>query len=544
MYLALPERARCGERLDRPGISSLKHRLASALVGSLALAIAGCTGTTSSTESTFRLVLSNEPPTLDWSLATDSVSITVIENLMDGLTRFDDELRAVPAIASSWDVSDGGRRYVFHLRPGVTWSDGRPVTAADFEYAWKRLLDPRTAAQYAYFLYPIANAKAYNTGKLTDASIVGVRARSDSELEVLLEEPLVYFPSLTTFMVTFPQRRDLIERHGDRWTDPGHLVTNGPFRLREWRHEYRLVLEANSGYYGGRPRVDRVNMYVVNERTTELTLYQTGDLDYAQLPPEAIPTFEGTPEHRRLPILRGYYVGFNVAKPPFTDPRVRRAFALAIDREEFPKILRGGELAARSWVPPGMPGYEPDVGLGYDPQRAIALLAEAGYPEGRGLPAVEYVYNTGPVNTLIAENLQAQWKRALGIDVRLDNVEWKVYLKRLEQDAPPMFRLGWGADYPDPDNFLALFTADSGNNHTRWANQGYDDLVARAASEPDPGRRLAMYREAQRILTELDVPIVPLFTHSQNILVKPWVRGFDLNAMEILSLQNVSLGRP
>ncbi len=507
-----------------------------------ALLLGACRAQSNSDHNTFRLVLSNEPPTLDWSLATDSVSITVIENLMDGLTRFDHDLHPVPAVASSWEVLDGGRRYVFTLRPDVTWSDGRPVTAGDFEYAWKRLLDPRTAAQYAYFLYPVVNAKAYNTGAITDPSTIGVRARSALELEVVLEQPMVYFPSLTTFMVTFPQRRDLIERYGDRWTDPGRLVTNGPFRLDEWRHEYRLLLSANPRYYGGKPKVDRVRMYVVNERTTELTLYETGDLDYAQLPPEAIPTFEGTPEHRRLPILRGYYVGFNVSKPPFTDPRVRQAFALALDREEFPKILRGGELAARSWVPPGMPGYEPDVGLGHDPERARALLAEAGYPDGIGLPAVEYVYNTGPVNTLIAENLQAQWKRTLGITVSLDNVEWKVYLKRLEQDAPAMFRLGWGADYPDPDNFLALFTADSGNNHTRWANRRYDALVAAAASEPDAVRRLAMYRDAQRILTEQDAPIVPLFTHSQNILVKPWVRGFDVNAMEILSLQGVSLG--
>ncbi|MEW6681529.1 MAG: peptide ABC transporter substrate-binding protein [Nitrospirota bacterium] len=507
-----------------------------------ALLLGACRGPITSDANTFRLVLSNEPPTLDWSLATDSVSITVIENLMDGLTRFDHDLRPVPAVASSWDVSDDGRRYLFHLRPDVTWSDGAPVTADQFEYAWKRLLDPKTAAQYAYFLYPVANARAYNTGKNADPSSVGVKARSATELEVILEQPLVYFPSLTTFMVTFPQRRELIERYGDQWTEPGHLVTNGPFRLDEWWHEYRLVLSANPRYYGGKPRIDRVKMYVVNERTTELTLYETGDLDYAQLPPESIPTFEGTPEHRRVPILRGYYVGFNVTKPPFTDPRVRQAFALAIDRDELPKILRGGERAANSWVPPGMPGYEPDVGLRYDPQRARRLLAEAGFPKGKGLPVIEYVYNTGPINTLIAENLQAQWKRTLDIDVRLDNLEWKVYLKRLDQDAPAMFRLGWGADYPDPDNFLALFTADSGNNHSRWANAKYDALVAQAASEPDPGRRLAMYREAQRILTEQDVPIIPLFTHVNNVLVKPWVRGFDLNAMEILSLQGVSMG--
>jgi oligopeptide transport system substrate-binding protein len=500
-----------------------------------------CTPQPSSSDRTFRLVLSNEPPTLDWSLATDSVSITVIENLMDGLTRFDRDLQPVAAVASHWDVSADGRRYLFYLRPDVAWTDGRPVTAGDFEYAWKRLLDPKTGAEYAYFLYPVLNAKAYNTGVMKDPARVGVRALSATVLEVRLERPVAYFPSLTTFMVTFPQRRDLVERFGDSWTAPEHLVTNGPFRLAEWRHEYKLVLAANAGYYGGRPSLDRVLMYVVNERTTELTLYETGDLDYAQLPPEAIPSFEGTPEHKRFPILRGYYVGFNVTKPPFTDPRVRRAFTLALDREEFPKILRGGEHAARSWVPPGMFGYDPSVGLPFDPARARALLAEAGYPDGRGLPPVAYVFNTGPVNTLVAENLQAQWKNNLGVTVTLDNLEWKVYLKRLQHDAPPLYRLGWGADYPDPDNFLALFTAGSGNNHTGWANARYDELVAEASAEPDRARRLVLYHEAQRLLTEEDVPIIPLFTHVQNVLVKPWVKGLDLNAMEILSLHGVTM---
>jgi oligopeptide transport system substrate-binding protein len=388
----------------------------------------------------------------------------------------------------------------------------------------------------------VVNAKAYNTGGVKDPNLVGVRALSPTRLEVRLERPLVYFPSLTTFMVTFPQRRDLIERFGSHWTDPQHLVTNGPFRLTDWRHEYRLTLEANARYYGGRSKLDRVLMYVVNERTTALTLYQTGDLDLVQLPPEAIPTFEGTAEHARKPILRGYYVGFSVNKAPFTDPRIRRAFALALDREEFPKILRGGERAARSWVPPGMFGYEPSVGLPFDPDRARRLLTEAGYPGGQGLPPLTYVYNTGPVNTLIAENLQAQWKRNLNVSVALDNAEWKVYLKRLQNDPPALFRLGWGADYPDPDNFMALFTAGSGNNHSGWANPRYDALVAEAAAEPDPQKRLALYRQAQRILTEEDVPIIPLFADVQNVLIKPWVNGLVLNAMEVLSLQNVTLG--
>ena len=508
----------------------------------LAVVLAGCSAA-SPDSATFRLAISNEPPTLDWSLATDSVSIPIIENLMDGLTRFDDDLRPKPAIATGWEISDAGRRYLFHLRSDATWSDGRAVTASDFEYAWKRLLDPHTASEYAYFLYPVLNAKAYNTGAVTDSSAVGVRALSPTLLDVRLEKPIVYFPMITTFTATFPHRRDVIERFGTHWTDPEHIVTNGPFRLRGWRHEYRLTLEANPNYYGGHSRVDRVLMYVVNERTTALTLYQTGDLDLVQLPPEAIPTFQDSPELRRKPILRGYYVGFNVKKAPFDDSRVRRALAMALDREEFPKILRGGEQAARGWVPPGMLGHDPSIGLPFDPQRARRLLAEAGYPEGKGLPLLTYVYNTGPVNTLIAENLQAQWKRNLDVAVALDNVEWKVYLKRLQTDPPGLYRLGWGADYPDPDNFMALFTSGSGNNHSEWMNPRYDALVSKAASEADHAKRLALYREAQRILTEEDVPIIPLFSDVQNVLIKPWVSGLRLNAMEILSFQDVTVDR-
>jgi oligopeptide transport system substrate-binding protein len=490
---------------------------------------------------TFRMNLSNEPPTLDGSLATDSVSFEVITNLMEGLTEYDENLQPRPAIAERWEVSPDGKTYTFYLRSGATWTDGRPVTAHDFVYSWRRLLDPRTAAEYAYFLYDVVNAYDYNTGKITDPSLVGVRALDDFTLEVRLRKPLVYFPSLVTFMVTFPLRQDVIEKYGDRWTEPEHIVTNGPFRLAEWRHEYKLALVANPSYREGKPRLDRVEMFVVNEPATALTLYETGDLEMVNLPPEAIPTYENTAEHYRHPLLRGYYYGLNVKKPPFEDARVRRAFAQAIDREEIVKILKGGEIPAVSWIPPGMLAHNPSIGLRFDPSAAKRLLAQAGYPEGQGVPAVTAVFNTSPVNSLIAENLQAQWKRNLNVEVGLDNLEWKVFLDRLQTDPPALFRLGWGADYPDPDNFMVLFTTDSGNNRTRWGTPRFDALVARAASEPDPDRRIALYDEAQRILVEEDVPIIPLFVSVQNILIKPYVKDLNLNAMELLYLKTVSL---
>ncbi|MEE8557587.1 MAG: peptide ABC transporter substrate-binding protein, partial [Myxococcota bacterium] len=228
---------------------------------------------------TLRINLATEPPTLDWTRATDSVSITVIEQLMRGLTELGPDLQPVPALAHRWEVSRGGRVYTFYLRQDVRWSDGVPLRADQFVYAWRRLLDPRTAAEYAYFLFPVRGARAYNSGTLRDLDELGVRALDDLTLEVELEAPLVYFPSITTFMVTFPARRDVIERFGEQWTEPEHIVTLGPFRLRAWEHEYKILLEANADYFAGRPGLDRVVAYMVNEGSTALILFEQGLLD-------------------------------------------------------------------------------------------------------------------------------------------------------------------------------------------------------------------------------------------------------------------------
>jgi oligopeptide transport system substrate-binding protein len=494
--------------------------------------------------STFRMTLSNEPPTLDWNLATDSVSFDVLINLMEGLTEYDEHLRPRPAVARSWDVSPDGRTYLFHLREDARWSDGEPVTAGDFEYSWKRLLNPKTAAEYAYFLYDIEGAEDYNTGKADRPDSVGVRALDKRTLEVRLRKPIVFFPSITTFMVTFPMRRDIVEKFGERWTEPGRIVTDGPFMLGEWRHEYKLTLSPNPYYYGPEPALRKVTLFVVNETTTALTLYETGDLEMATVPPEAMATYRGRSEYVTAPILRGYYYGFNVQKAPFTDPRIRRAFSMAIDRTEFPAILKRGEIPATFWVPPGMPYHNPAIGLPFDPEAARRLLAGAGFPDGRGFPTVTAVFNTSPENSLIAENLQAQWKRNLGVEVRLDNQEWKVYLKQLQTDPPPLFRLGWGADYPDPDNFMNLFTSTSGNNRTRWRNDRYDELIRSASADPDPVHRQKAYDEAQRILLETDAAIMPLFVATQNWVIKPYVRGLRINPLELLELKDVRLEKP
>ena len=511
----------------------LRHALAA-----LALAALGCRGERAE-PGTLRINLATEPPTLDWNLATDGVSIIAIQQLMRGLTQLGPDLRPEPDLAASWDVSADGRTYTFHLRPGVVWSDGAPLVAQQFVDSWQRLLAPATAAEYAYFLFGIRGARDYNGGKLADFAEVGVRARDPATLEVELTAPLVYFPSLVNFMVTFPIRRELVERFGERWTDPGNLVSLGPFTLAEWRHDYRLVLRANPRYWAGRPALDRIDAYMVQEGSTALVLFEQGLLDLVRIPPLEIRRYAKRPEYRREALLRGYYYGFNTRKKPFDDPRVRRAFALAIDRSQFPELLRGGEQAWPSWIPPGMPDANKNLGLRFDPERAQALLREAGVDPAE-LPPVKIVFNSDATHKLVAEKVQAFWRQHLGVRVELENREWKVFLKELQSDPPAVFRLGWGADFPDPDNFMNLFTSYSENNHTGWSNPHYDDVVERAAREPDPARRQALYDEAQRILCQEDVPIVPLFVTAANFAVQPRVRGFAPSPMDLFFFERVT----
>jgi oligopeptide transport system substrate-binding protein len=488
----------------------------------------------------FRVNLGTEPPTLDWSLATDHVSFNVISNLMVGLTEFDAELKPAPVIARSWEFQDGGRRIIFELREDVLWSDGRKVQAQDFEYSWKRLLNPKTASEYAYILFDIVNAQEYHEGKLDDPTTVGVRATEDFKLEVRLRHPASYFLAITTFEVTFPQRRDIIEKFQTRWTEPGNIVTNGPYQLASWKHENEIELSANPKFFLGKPAIEKVRMFMINEKTTALAMYERGQLDFVDN--HSIPIFDKNrlsqqPGFKQVPQLRGYYYGFRTDRPPFHDPRVRRAFMMALDRSVFPSILQGGEIPATSWIPPGMLAHNPKLGLSFNAVEARRLLREAGYPDGKGLAPVVLAYNTEEDHKLVAEAAQSMWQRNLGVLVRLENQEWKVYLKQLQNDPPAIFRLGWGADYPDPDNFMKLFTSNSGNNHTRWKHNQYDQLLEQAARELDGKRRAELYDQAQRILCETELPIMPLFWVAESTLLNPQFTGLEFSSMARINLR-------
>jgi oligopeptide transport system substrate-binding protein len=525
--------------LSHKGKFSLRLRLAAlALAALLGACKAAPTG-----GAHFRVNLGTEPPSLDWSLATDHVSFNVIANLMVGLTEFDKNLKPAPVIASGVEFLDGGRKIVFRLRGDVEWTDGKKVRAQDFEYSWKRLLDPKTASQYAYILFDIVNAQEFNQGKITDPSLVGVRAENDQTLVVTLRHPTSYFLAITTFEVTYPQRQDIIEKFGNRWTEPGNIVTNGPFRLAAWKHENEIELRANDKYFRGKPAIERVTMYMVNEKTTALAMYEQGNLDFMD-ESHSIPTLEKPrlakmPGYKLVPQLRGEYYGFAVDRKPFDNPKLRKAFSLAIDRDVFPKILLGGRTPASSWIPPGMLAHNPNIGLKFNPDEARRMLSEAGFPDGKGLPPIVLGYNTLDDHKLVAEAIQGMWQRYLNVVVKIENQEWKVFLKKLQTDPFPVHRSGWGADYPDPDNFMKLFTANSGNNHGRWKNPGYDQLLEQAAQELDSAKRTKLYDEAQKLLTETDAAIAPLFWRSEATLLSPKFTGLEYNSMARMDLRHV-----
>jgi oligopeptide transport system substrate-binding protein len=491
----------------------------------------------------FRVNLGTEPPSLDWSVATDHVSFNVISNLMVGLTEFDKDLKPAPVIARSWDLLEGGKRIVFHLRDDVLWSDGKKVRAQDFEYSWKRLLNPKTASQYAYILFDIANAQNYAEGKIKDASTVGVQATDDQTLVVTLRHPTSYFLAITTFEVTFPQRQDVFDKFDNRWTEPGNIVTNGPFLLTSWRHENEIELGANPKFFRGKPAIDKVTMYMINEKTTAVAMYEQDNLDFIDeshsIPMLDKPRLSKMPGYKVVPQLRGEYYGFAVDRKPFDNPKVRQAFAMAIDRSVFPKILQGGQTPATSWIPPGMAAHNPEIGLAFNPTEAKRLLSEAGYPDGTALPPIVLGYNTLDDHKLVAEAVQSMWQKYLNVIVRIENQEWKVYLKRLQNDPYVVHRAGWGADYPDPDNFMKLFTSNSGNNHGRWKNPRYDQLLEQAAQEQDNVKRTKLYDEAQKLLTVTDAAIAPLFWKSEATLLNPKFTGLEYNSMARMDLRNV-----
>jgi oligopeptide transport system substrate-binding protein len=522
-----------------------------ALVG-LSLAFTACTNKNKKEEygldirETIRVNIRTEPPSLDFSKATDTTSAEVGYNIMDGLVNYDiydPDLKLIPALAEKWEANKAGDVWTLTLRKGVKWTDGVEFVAQHVLDGWERLINPATASEYAYALFPLKNAQEYNQGKIKDFSQVGVKTTNPYTIVVELKRPMSFFPHLLPHHSTYPIRKDVIEKFGDKWTDPKNIVTLGPFKLKTWDHDKAIVLERNETYWGEKPKVKNVLMYMINEDSTSVALFESGRIDLLhELPSKELPRLRKMPEYRDVGTLLLQYWGFNTKKKPFDDSKVRQAFNYAVDRKEIVQMLARGDIPATSWIPAGMSGYEPDRGLTFDIEKAKALLAEAGYGEGKKkFPKIQMVFNTNEDHQRVAENIQAQLKRNLGIDLEIKNEEWKVFLDRLKTDPPELFRMGWLLDYPDPDNVMNLMTSYSENNRTKWKNTDYDKLIESAAAELNEQKRKSLYSQAQSLLVEKETPVIPLFNGVRQLLISKRVENPPVNRLERYEYRKVSI---
>ncbi|MEK6588741.1 MAG: peptide ABC transporter substrate-binding protein, partial [Chloroflexota bacterium] len=474
----------------------------------------------------------DEPLTLDPGMAGEDVSAFILGQLFEGLLEVDEAAGVVPALAQRWDVSEDGRRYTFHLREGRRWSDGSPLTAGDFEYAWKRNLALGSTSPAPLLLNLIVNARACAEGKVPSAE-VGVRAVDDLTLAVRLEQPAAFFPLLLTHSVTYPLSRRVVEGERQPWTAVENLVGNGAFRLAEWEAGQVMVFERNPFYRGlARGNVGRIEAPVIADYEALLRAFDDGRLEGISLinmSPDALRRVKAT--YRRefsiTPSLSTFYLAFRADRPPFNVALVRKAFVQSIDREAFVRETASAHLQAAKggFLPPGMPGHSASIGLVYDPEAARRHLAEAGYAGGSGFPAVNLVYSGDPRSSATASFLQRAWEETLGVQVSLEGLEWGEFNLRRDEDPPDLSISGWSADYPDPDSMLrVLFHSREGMNTIRWSNAGFDAPIEEAARITDRKRRIELYQAADRILVAEQAGVLPLGYAQGRQLVKPYVR--------------------
>jgi len=499
-------------------------------------------------ENVFTYANGAEPERIDPGLMSGQPDGRIARALFERLTSPDAKtLEPRPGQAYRWDLSPDGLTYTFHLRPGIVWSDGRPVTAHDFLWSWMRVLEPVTASRYATFLYPVANAEAYNKGELKDPAKVGLAAPDDSTFVVRLGQPTSYFLTLTYFYTCLPVPRQVIEKHGARWTRIENIAGNGPFRLSYWRQNDRFEMVRNPTYWDvANVKLDRVVAYSVDDLNTCTNLYKAGVTDWnpsGYLPAQYIPYMRDYADYRTGRYQATYFYSINVTRPPLDNVWVRRALNLAVDRETISRdLLKGSRDPWGNLSPSGYPGYQHPPGITYDPEKARECLAKAGYPGGKGFPKISILFNTSEDHRRIAEAIQAMWRRDLGIDIELSNQEWGSYLQATTSLQYDIARRSWIGDYLDPNTFLEMWRTGDGNNRTGWSSPQYDALLRRAAAELDPTKRFALLAEAEALVLDQGI-VIPIYHYSTVELLKPYVKGLYQTALDVHPLQHVWIDR-
>lgn len=507
----------------------------------------------SAQDAVLNLALNSNPPTIDPALATDTTSGAVIDNVFEGLTDVMPDGEVVPAGAESWEVSEDGLVYTFKLREDAVWSNGDPVVADDYVYGWLRVLNPDTASQRANFMYVVEGAEEYNVGggKPED---VAIQALDDYTFEVTLKDPTVYFTELLAMYTFLPVNRTVVEAN-PQWAAELNedYVSNGAFDLAEWTLNSHVVLTKSDTYWDRENvALDRVNMQITESASTLTSDYIAGNFDflgapYGEVSLDSIEAFKADGTLQSEPYSAVYYYTINTTDPDMANVNIRKALASAIDRQSIvDNITKGGQIPATAFVPTIIPGFEEDMNYfedaDYDQAREYLAvgLEELGKSDPSELD-IALSINTSEAHAVIAQAIQENWSRELGVNVTIDNTEWQVYLDRLTQKDYQVGRIGWTGKFNDAMTYLGIFeTAETGNNDTGWEDPAYTELISLATSELDEAKRLEYLKEAEAILMDA-MPIIPIYFYSNDYVQKPEVQGMEYDSVGRINLKNVSL---
>jgi oligopeptide transport system substrate-binding protein len=538
------------------GPSPMRIRLLQGMAIVMALSVlAGCGGAKSTApaakaEKVIRFNVGADFRSIDPGLSSDTTSGYATDQLFEGLVRTTAK-GAAPGQAERWEISPDGLTYTFHLRANAKWSNGDPVTAEDFAYAWTRALDPKLGAEYAYQLYYIKNGEAFNTGK-AKAEDLGIKVIDAKTLQVTLEAPTPYFLDLTAFTTLQPVPKKVVEANPDWAHKAETLVTNGPFKLQSWEPKKQAVLVKNPDYWNAENvKIDRVVFEMIEDASTALQLFENGQLELMFNPPAAeIPRLQQEQKLKLAPLYNTYYYELNTTAKPFDDVKVRRALALAIDREAIvSNVTKLNQQPAYAFVPPG--SADEKAGTDFrtvggdlfkaDLAEAKRLLAEAGYPDGKNFPAIELIYDSNQNHKMLTEAVIEMWRKNLGItSIKATNMEQKVLFDRRSKGDFVLARSGWYGDYADPMTFMDMYVTGGGNNNARYANPAYDALIKRAKATADQGVRMKAMHEAERLLVN-DMPIIPLYYGVSPYLLSEKVKGIYVSPLGKIDLATATV---
>ncbi len=494
---------------------------------------------------TFKGRLASDPPTLDPAYITDTTSGQVAEHIFDGLVQYNEEMEIVGNLAKDWKVSEDGLVWTFNLHDNIKFHNGREMTADDFVYSFTRIVDPETASPRAWIFDQVKGVKEFRDGKAD--TVEGFKAVDTTTFQITLSEAFTPFMIMLTMNNAYVVPKEEVERYGEDFTT--HPVGTGAFQFVEWMHDDHVTLDVNEDYFAGRPYLDKVNFRIIPDDSAAFSEYEQGNIhDLAAIPEGQLERVLNTDEFKDELIRKGrlglYYVGMNTQKEPFTDKKVRQAINHAINKQMIADVLKHGTVtAAKGILPPGIPDYNQEeiTGLEYDLDKAKALMSDAGYSDGYP-NEIELAYNTDKGHQMIAEAVQADLKK-IGINVKLVNMDWGVYITKVDNGDTQMYRMGWIGD-PDPDSFLYVLLNSAnfgpGGNASFFSNAEFDRLTNEARTLPNGPERMEKYQKAEQIALD-EAPWVPLYYYNNLILRKPYVKGYRVNASGVMSYTNVWL---